>query len=432
MVSLIDIDSERFLRIETNLKYLIELDLTNIDENDPLSNAFYLFFLESYASQTINRTTLINWGRHFCYEVLAEGKTTKAKDSQITAAVLAYSALHHDRGFDEKKKQQIKENLSNVLLSNLDKDYLFFSRPNFTTIILYGLSSVEEEFKERENCLNSVINRYLSHETFNNLLGFPFIIRLLHLYEKKIELEKLLSRGFDRLKNASLEYDDQIYLLMGIWDHYYKNDKDYLLEIKPYIETVIDSTPILVSDIINEGDISNITVRNENRKISKLYKASFWGFLQKYKQSYITLLEKEKDKKYSRDLGFKKTLFFVYSAILLFPGFIGLWQLWPSYRKAIDFFISQNITHSWQEIIFGSLLLILLIYFTIAGMLSISITWDCFIKRKIISPTRFFEKLKNFNKPIAKWYWITVGISFLLVTIIRIFIQSPIQKKLGV
>ena len=55
---------ENLERIESNLKYLIELDLSDEEIlKDPLALAFYYHFLQKNNLQNINGSIIVSWAR---------------------------------------------------------------------------------------------------------------------------------------------------------------------------------------------------------------------------------------------------------------------------------------------------------------------------------------------------------------------------------
>jgi len=150
-----------FERIETNLKYLIDLDLSD-DETfkDPLALAFYYHFIEKNNIQNINKASLVSWARTYCYEKLVQGRLSKKKDTEITAAILTFPTLKADTGYPEDKKREIEKSIKELLKKERDKDGLFFGRPNFTAIILYAKNQSKIPINDEKKTLQALIERY--------------------------------------------------------------------------------------------------------------------------------------------------------------------------------------------------------------------------------------------------------------------------------
>jgi hypothetical protein len=216
---------ENFDRIETNLKYLIDLDLSD-DEifRDPLSLALYYHFIEKNNLQNINKLLAVNWARTFCYEKLVQGKLSRKRDTEITAAILAYATLKKDKGYPEGKKKEIENKMEEILIKEKNKDGLFFGRPNFTAMILYSINQEEISIGEEEEILNALLLRYKDNQTFNNLLGLPFLVRLLINLKRDGEVERLITDTKERMADRLLDYDDKAYLISALWVYHKKNN----------------------------------------------------------------------------------------------------------------------------------------------------------------------------------------------------------------
>ena len=157
-----------------------------------------------------------------------------------------------------------------------------FGRPNFTAIILYAAHKAEMPMPEEKEILKSLLACYSDNANLNNILGLPFLIHLLSDEKEETQLEKLGERLKEKIEDDLLEYDDKAYLVSGLWK--YHEDRNSLREMRPITESTIEKTPIMISDIINKGDISDITVRQDNAKISRLYKAVFLDLIISYKR----------------------------------------------------------------------------------------------------------------------------------------------------
>ncbi len=84
MVPVIKSFPEHFERVETNIKYLIDLDLSD-DEiyKDPLALALYYYYTEKHDTQNINKAALISWARTYCHEKLAQQKLSKKRGGNM-------------------------------------------------------------------------------------------------------------------------------------------------------------------------------------------------------------------------------------------------------------------------------------------------------------------------------------------------------------
>lgn len=420
-----------FERIETNLKYLIDLDLSD-DEilKDPLALAFYYHFIEQNKTQNINKVSLVSWARTYCYEKLVQGKLSKKKDTEITAAILTFSTLKADNGYAEDKKREIENSVNELLKKERDKDGLFFGRPNFTAIILYATNQAGIPIKNEKETLLALIERYKNNQTFNNLIGLPFLTRLLIKQKKATELKEIIGKIGDKLKNHLLEYDDKLYLVHSLWAYYSQNNS--LLEIKDVVESTIEETPIMVSDIINKGDISDITVRQDNLKISRLYKAIFLDLITEYETHAGRIKEKELDKKYSGEFTLKWGAFATFSIIPFVITLIVGFALKHSLKTGLAFWILQQTQTTWNALVLNTLSLIVVAYLVTFSVMGVYSLYTSIIGKKLVKDLRVWEYYKHHQKKTLKWFCITLGSALILGIITQLgatALQNFLTKK---
>ncbi len=259
-------------RIETNLKYLIDLDLNEDDmQNDPLGLALYYHFTRKNDMQNINGTTLVSWARTYCFSKLVQREFSKKKDTETTAAILAYATLKNDKGYPETKKKAIERNIKYILETEGRRGRLYFDRPNFTAIILQAIKRAGIEVDGKDELLRATFSRYENNHAFGSLIGLPFLTELLLSCKEEILLARLNQVMQQKLKDHSTEYEDRLYITNALWQ--YHKAKNTLVEIKELAKSTIVEAPIMRSDIINKGDISDITIREDNLRISRIYKA---------------------------------------------------------------------------------------------------------------------------------------------------------------
>jgi hypothetical protein len=399
---------ENFDRIETNLKYLIDLDLSD-DEifKDSLSLALYYHIIEKNNLQNVNTLATISWARTFCFEKIVQGKLSRKRDSEITAAILAYATLQKDRGYPEDKKKEIEGKIKEIIKNEKDKEGLLFGRPNFTAIILYAIHQEGITTKEEEGTLDAVLLRYKGDsQTFNNLLGLPFLVQLLINLREDKELENLIANIKERMDDQLLDYDDKAYLVSALWAYHEK--KDTLSEIQKVAELTIEETPIMVSDIINKGDISDITVRQDNLKISRLYKALFLDMLTSYKRRIASLKEKELDKRFSGDFNLRWGAFATFSVIpIIITAIVGYGSS-QNLKAGISFWILQQTKTTWEALAVNTFSLILISYlmvFSILGTYSLHLT---IIRKRLARDLRVWHYYKRHQLKGLKWFAITL------------------------
>jgi hypothetical protein len=398
---------EHFERIETNLKYLIDLDLSE-DEiyKDPLALALYYYYVEKNGIQNINMAVLVSWARTYCYEKLAEQKFSKKKDTEATAAILTYSTLKKDKGYPTKKKEEIEKGIKELLKSEKGKDGLFFGRPNFTAIILYATKQAGIQIEAEEEVLQSLLERYGDRKTFNNLLGLPFLTKLLINGKESAQLKEIVARAQDRLKDHLLEYDDRLYLVDSIWA-FHSHDNS-LLDIKGLADSTIRETPIMVSDIINKGDISDITVRQDNLKISRLYKAVFLDLITEYKKHASGLKEKDLDKRYSGEFSLKWGAFATFSIIPFVITLIVGFALRNRLKAGVSFWILQQTGTTWQALALNTFLLVLMLYLVTLSIMGVYSLYTSIVGKKLIKDLRVWQNYKHHQKKALKWFCISL------------------------
>jgi hypothetical protein len=426
MVSISLTPTEAFDRIETNLKYLLDLDLSD-DQilSDPLALALYYHFAEKNEIQNVNRLSLVAWARTYCYSRLVDREFSKKKDTETTAAILAYATLRKDKGYPEDKKQGIEQNIEEILKTETGKDRLYFGRPNLTSIILQAANEAGVPIQDEEKILEEVASRYKNSRTLNNLIGLPFLAELLIKKKEQLALGELVETAKHKLKDHLLEYDDKLYIISTLWK--YHKATNTLRATKTTTESVILETPIMVSDIINKGDISDITVRNGNLRISRLYKAVLIDLLSEYKNNAADLWEKEMDRRYAGEFALKWGAFVTFSVIPLLvtgvTGFLLKDRLW----QGLTFWILQRTEITAVDLIGSTALTLLVMYlitFSVTGTYSLHTS---IVKKSIAKDLRVWEHYKTHQKRAAKWFVKSVLIA-LAVAVATRFAGTAMQK----
>jgi hypothetical protein len=429
---MVSIKEEKLLKVETNLRYLIELDL-RLEEttNNPLVMAFYYNYLEKNSLQNINKTTLISWARNYCYETIVNKKFSKKKDIEITAATLTYATLKKDQGYKEEKKQKIEEEIKPLLKKELTKNKLFFNGPNFTAVILWAANEAGIEIDNEYEIVEALIKRYADLRNMNNLLGLPFLTGLLLDLGKTKEVKGMIEKAEGKLKDKLLEYDDKLYIAESLWIYHEKTNKENLISIQGMAESVIDSTPIILADVINKGDISDITVKEDNRKISMIYKAVFLDLIERYKNYSTYLEEKKLDRRYAGESGLKWGGFTLYSLVSLIPATAWTWALWEKEMLTLKFWFLQNPDIGKLDLIAGTGTIVISLYLATFGVTAIYSFYISIIRQKLVKNLRIFEKLiatqKRVGKKFLKYFALTLA-GGVVLQIIATALQSFITK----
>lgn len=429
---MVSIKKEKLLKVETNLRYLIELDLKEEETaDDPMVMAFYYDYLERNKVQNINKMPLISWARNYCYETIVNKKFSKKKDTEITAAVLAFSTLKKDRGYSGEKKGKIQEVLGPFLKKELGKDKLFFSRPNLTAIILWASNEAGIEIENQDEIIDALMKKFSDLKNMNNLLGLPYLTELLLNLGKTAEAGAIKERSEEKLKDKLLEYDDKLYITETLWTYHEKTNKENLVSVQRLAESVIDSTPIILADIINKGDISDLTVREDNRKISMIYKAVFLDLIERYKNYSGYLEEKELDKRYSAESGLKWAGFVLYSLISIAPAFFWTWAFWKKEMLSLKFWFLQNPNIGKIELVAGTATIIASLYLATFGATAIYSFYNSIIRQKLTKDLRIFEKMMAAQKKVGKRFLKYLVLTLAVGVILQIFataIQNFIAK----
>jgi len=381
-------------RIETNLKYLIELDLSDDDIlKDPLSLAFYYHFLQKNDLENINRSIIVSWARNYCYQKIVQRDLSRKKDTEITAASLAYSTLKKDKGYPENKKGEIESNLKALLEKEKGKDGLFFARPNFTAIILYATRQAEIPITQEREMLQNLLLRYSDSRTLNNILGLPFLIQKLIDLKEDAQLEKLRISLQEKLKDNLLEYDDKAYLVCALWKCH--ENSNTLPDVRLITESTIDKTPITLSDIINKGDISDITVRQDNLKISRLYKAMLLDLLMNYKKHLTDLNERELDQRYSGDFNLRSGALATFSLIPIVITILAGYLLRDSLKAALSFWILQQTNTTWERLLANTFPLVLISYLALASIVGVYSLYSSIVRKTLIRDRRVWDHYRK-------------------------------------
>lgn len=417
--------------IENRLNYLIELDIADDDSlKDPLALAIYLHFFNKHDRVGIHKARLVNWARSFSYQVIVERKITKKRDTEIAAAILLTAELEADKGVTEKKREKFQESISELLSNEIDKDGLFFGNATLSAVILYALQILQLSRNQEDIVLKALLRRYTNKKTFSHLLGLVFLIKVLLMKGHIKPAEEVVGLAKERLENQQIDYDDNLYLVAVLWDYYKSADRANLIKMKSTAERVIKHTPILISDIVNKGDISDVSPGIPARKISRLYKAVLFDFLESYKETREALQEEELDQKYKGSYGFKWFLIFTTPFIVFLPAAI-TWMVFKNELKGgIDFWVFKDVSFSWFAISIDTAILLFFGYTIVLGITAFLSVFNSAIIRKLESERRILEHLFTFQKKVLKTYWLTVVGGIFVVTILQLFIGGALQTKL--
>ncbi|MBW1793313.1 MAG: hypothetical protein JRF30_03015 [Deltaproteobacteria bacterium] len=417
--------------IENRLNYLIELDIADDDSlKDPLALAIYLHFFNKHDRVGIHKARLVNWARSFSYQVIVERKITKKRDTEIAAAVLLTAEQQADEGIIKEKRKKLHESIPELLSNEIDKDGLFFGNPTLSAVILYALQILQLSNNQEDIVLKALLRRYTNKKTFTHILGLVFLIKVLLMKGDIKPAKEVVDLAKERLGNQQIDYDDNLYLVAVLWDYYKSADRANLIRMKSTAERVIKYTPILISDIVNKGDISDVSPGVSDRKISRLYKAVFFDFLESYKESREALQEEELDQKYKGSYGFKWLLIFTTPFIVSLPAAI-IWIVFKNELKAgIDFWVFKDISFSWFAISINTAILLFLGYTITLGITAFVSIFNSIVIKKIESERRILEHLFTFQKKVLKTYWLTVVGGIFVVSILQLFIGGALQTKL--
>jgi hypothetical protein len=411
---------ERLELIERNLRYLVELDLSDGEaQQDKLAMSFYYHFIAKNRIQSLNIGPLKGWAKTFIYETIVEQKLTKKKDTEITAAILAHSTLKKDKSYDKEKKQEIDKAIPKLLNKELTKSQLYFDRPNFTAIILYAAQLTGIKIDQEEKITEALVRRYQNLEEFSNISGLPFLTAYLIKTGKGDIAKSLIEAAKSKIETHTLEYDDALYLTHAIYQYHEKNDD--LLATFDMIKKSVIETPIMISDIINKGDISDITVRDENRKISRLYKAILINLLEGINAHVGDLEQKELDKRYSGETSYKNAAFFGYSIICAIPAMVFTYFSRNKVLAAFDFWILQNINTTWNVLITNTTITFINAYLITFSLTGIYTLQKIIIKEKINKDQRIKERFWANQSKMTKWFLITIVGLFILQLIFQIY-----------
>ena len=219
-------------------------------------------------------------------------------------------------------------------------------------------------------------------------------------------MKGLTARIMEKLKDHMLEYDDKLYLVHSLWNYHSQNNS--LLQIKSLVESTIEETPITIADIINKGDISEITVRQDNLKISRLYKAVFLDLITEYEKHASRLKEKELDKRYSGEFSLKWGAFVTFSILpFVFTLIVGF-ALRNRLKAGVLFWILQQTGTTWQALALNTLSLVLMLYLVTLGIMGVYSLYTSIIGKKLIKDLRVWQNYKHHQKKALKWFCISL------------------------
>ena len=414
---------ERLELIERNLRYLIELDLSDDGaQQDKLAMAFFYHFITKNRIQSLNISSLKGWARSFTYETIVEKKLTKKKDTEITAAILAYSTLKYDKSYPKEKKQEIETKIPVLLKKELAKGNLFFNRSNFTAMILYATQIAGFMIDNEETITRTLIEKYQNLDEFSNISGVPFLIAYLLKTGQSDIAKAIIDKAGNKIESHSLNYDDALYLTHALYQYHEKADD--LLKHFETIKKTIKETPIMISDIINKGDISDITVRDENRTISRLYKAIFLDLLEGVDRHIESLEQKELDKRYSSETSYEGAAFFGYTLLCTLPAVLFSSLFKNRLIESFDFWILKKTAVSWKTLIANTTITFVDVYLILFAAVGIFALYKIIIKEKINKDLRIRERFWIYQKSMTKWFLISIVGLFILEIIATLLTGS--------
>jgi hypothetical protein len=240
-------------------------------------------------------------------------------------------------------------------------------------------------------------------------------------------LDELVRAARQKLKDHLIEYDDKLYITISLWKYHKANNT--LAEAKAMTELAIKQTPIMVSDIINKGDISDLTIRQDNLKLSRLYKALLLDLLGEYKKYEKALNEQDLDRRYSGEFTLKWGAFLTFSLAPFLITLIIALALKNQLAGALSFWALQETQIEALAQTTNPLSLVFIMYLITASATGAYSVYISLIKKKLVKDLRVWEHYKEHQQKAIKWFAISL-LGALALSVMGRFAGSAMQKFL--
>lgn len=423
-------DSTKTSQIRVALLRLIAHSMRcSESRHDCLGLAFLYHFLQVNNACSDELASLAPWARAFCYEKLVEGKLSRRKDVEITAAILCAASLESDRGFPLEKKAKLRETLPNLLDREIGDDNLFFGNATYTAIVLYSLSCLNITFVRLNDVLTKCVEKYKG-DVPTRLIGISILTRALVRMGMQPECQQVVDLAKAHLGDQGVDEQERIYILSCLWSFYEAYQRDQLLDIEPEVKASLRN---LVEKRIPPGESAYFLESSKTGwegTLSPLCISLSFDLLERYYRELQKIKERMLDRKYSANFGLRWCALWGMWQVALIPAgsfFVYFWWINPMLYDAYRFWFMGDTQISSTTIGLGTLLLLINFYLFLAGAVSIGPIFISVIPRKIISDLRIWDNIKPVQIRLLKWYW--VALVFFLV---RTLFSAALRSRLGI
>lgn len=419
-------NQERIDRLNQSIDYAIR-DLLD-KPNDPLSLAAYLHIFANYKVSSINADRLATWGIAWIRRIFIEGNFSQRKDEEIASASLAVMALNNTSPF-EAIKDEVIGSFKKVLSREVNQSKIPLRNPTYGTILLlaaHRLKLQEPNLQETSQQTGKTIVNAISG---GRLFGLSLGIELLETIGDTESLEFVKETILRAINAHNTTYEDQIYLLQGLWQLYRKSKPDD--QLMEATKRILEESPTWqylmngIEDISPAGDGQTIIF------VSHLIRSSLLDVLKNYHSNEDAYNKAQIDAVYTVRVGVSWSAFGFYVLVFLFAWAFVLYPLIKYGDSAIKYWVLGDysvMSKSYALLyLFG---INGLIYLGIVTIKMVPILYKVFVKSQIGSDKRIKEYLlPKFWESTKLWLGI-MALEILLGTFVELIIPS-LQHTIG-
>ncbi len=418
---------ERADRLNQSVDYAIR-DLLN-GHSDPLSLAFYLYVFTKHNISSINADKLADWGIAWIRKVFLDGEIGKRRDEEIASAALAVISLNENSSF-KVIKNEVLENFHKVLSKEIKSDKIPFRSAPYGSIVLLAANSLLIVDSNIEQLSHKVGKSFLDTIIGGRDFGLIFGINLLLQVKDLESATNIKELAVTSLNKPNTTYEDQIYLLQGLWIFNSESSPDFnLMEVT---EHVLKKSPVWqylmngIEDISPAGDGQAII------HVSHLLRASLVDVLNNYQVNLEKFNHRKFDARYGVRAGVSWSAFGFYILVLLIMWGGLLYPLIKYSNEAFHYWILNEFASMPKT---GAALYLflgvnLLVYLAILTFRIVPTLYKIFVKSQLGSDQRIKELLLVQFKSSTK-IWIAFIVIEILIALFTNIIVPSIQDMLG-
>lgn len=385
------------------------------EPSDPMAMATYLWVYIQRKPAITNGDGLVHWGIAWIRRIFLEGKVSQRRDEDMSSAALAVAALINTPRFLEIKSE-VKRKIEQSIASELDRSLVPFRQSSYGAIYLLAAHMLDVNNPKFKDAVLTINRIYTESISVGRLYGFSFAVKLIKATANKSTINELAGRIQLALNDPAMSYEDQVYLIQGLWELQDNDSSARLIECTEEVMSRVPAWTYQTGQVTGSISIEQELISGPN---SHLYRASLMDIMGRYRER-IALYEEEKfQAQYGgrRDISLLAFCFLALSLSLLI-GMLAFY-IHRGGSEAARFWLSGEygaMTSSSALLYLGSILLASYLL-----LITPVILWKTF-SLLVISNVQSDQKLKDvLTRPVAKislaWFTlIFLGIVVELVT----------------